>query len=97
MKHIVTPEQVRRTAKLAKLCLNEQEVQLMCRDLAGLLEIADELERVDETGAESGARSFMLLREDVPQPCMLREDLLRNAPTYADGMLAVPGAIREEA
>ena len=94
MKHTVTSEQVNSTAALAKLCLNEQEAQMMRRDLAALLEIADELACAGEEIGSSDDCPAMLLREDVTHGCMLREELLRNAPNHADGMIAVPGAIR---
>lgn len=97
MNHIVTPDQVCRTAALAKLRLNDTEVQLMCRDLAALLDIADGLEQAKETSDAAVGRSFMLLREDVPHACMPREELLCNVSEHADGMVSVPGAIREDA
>ena len=68
-------------ARLARLGLDEQEVEAMARELSGILEHVD---RISELDLEN------VLRPDEPRPSWPRERVLESAPDPAQGAFRVP-------
>lgn len=80
-------------ARLARLQLNDEEVELMARELSAVLEhIAKisqlDLERVPPTSHVVDVTGA--LRPDEPRPCLPREVALAQAPAVADDGFLVP-------
>jgi aspartyl-tRNA(Asn)/glutamyl-tRNA(Gln) amidotransferase subunit C len=88
-------EDVERVARLARLELDAHEKELFARQLAGILEYAEQIQRVDTAGIEPTSHapgSGASMREDVVQPSLPREASLAAAPD-ADlkaGLFKVP-------
>lgn len=80
-------EQVRRIAELAKLELSDQEVERMTGQLSAILDAAARLDELD-TGAIPPTASVVplhnVMREDIVEPSLPREDVLANAPDKDD-------------
>lgn len=79
-------EQVIHIANLARLDLTEQEIEKMQRDLAGILDYIDQLNKVDVLGVDLSKTEFVLqnvLRDDTPisQSPEIVEKMLAQAPT----------------
>ncbi len=80
-------------AKLARLGLNEQEVEAMARELSGILEHVDRISELDLEGVEPTSHVVELenvLRPDEPRPSWPREQMLEPAPDPAQGAFRVP-------
>jgi aspartyl-tRNA(Asn)/glutamyl-tRNA(Gln) amidotransferase subunit C len=89
----VTREQVLHVAKLARLELSDQELERMREQLSAILEAVGKVSELDLEGVEPTAHPLDLvnvLADDVPQPCLSREDALANAPDPEDGFFGVP-------
>ena len=89
----LTRDDVLRVARLAKLELTDADVALFTRQLAGILEYAETVQKVDTTGVPptSHAAVETIWREDEPRPSLDRSDSLRNAPDASpDGLFKVP-------
>jgi len=83
----LTREQVQHIAELAKLKLNDDEVDRMTQQLSAILEHAARLNELD-TDAISPTASVVplqnVMRDDVVAPSLPREDVLANAPDKDD-------------
>jgi len=89
----LTIEQVRHIARLARLELSEEELHRFSQQLTDILEYADRLRRVDTGGIPPTSSVLPIrsaLREDISQPGMSTEDLLRNAPDTFEEQFRVP-------
>jgi len=84
----LTQEEVRHIAKLARLGLTDEEVNMFGEQLSGILEHAKMLEEVDTEGIEpiaqiTGLQSVTF--EDKVEPCNLADALLEQSPMPKEG------------
>ena len=87
---------VRYTAQLARLNLNEEEVAKFQTQLSQVLKFIEKLNQVDVSGVEPTAHSsavYNVFRADVPRPGLLPEQALANAPRQANQLFVVPKVI----
>jgi aspartyl-tRNA(Asn)/glutamyl-tRNA(Gln) amidotransferase subunit C len=90
---VIDREQVLHVAKLARLRLDEAELERMAGELSGILEHVDRIAGLDLEGVEPTSHVVELenvLRPDVPRPSWPREVVLAPAPDPADGAFRVP-------
>jgi aspartyl-tRNA(Asn)/glutamyl-tRNA(Gln) amidotransferase subunit C len=98
MASALTTEEVARIARLARLALTGDELELYSRQLTSILEYADQLQAVDTTGVPPTSHPLSLtagLRDDEPAPSLPRPDALRGAPDGDPrrGLFKVPRVI----
>jgi aspartyl-tRNA(Asn)/glutamyl-tRNA(Gln) amidotransferase subunit C len=91
----LSSEEVSRIAHLARLALTNDELQLFARQLAGILEYAEQLRDVDTTGVPPTSHPLALtaaLREDDVRPSLPRDEAIKAAPEAdsAAGLFKVP-------
>jgi aspartyl-tRNA(Asn)/glutamyl-tRNA(Gln) amidotransferase subunit C len=90
----LTPEQVEHVAKLARLALTPEEVELYTRQLAQILAHMQVLSRVDVSGVEPTFHVIPelanVMRPDVSRPGLGAESAVANAPEQAAGYFRVP-------
>ena len=89
-------EQVRRIADLARLELGEAEVAAMQHELNGILGLVDQMSAVDTTGVEPMSHpqaAVQRLREDRETETDRREAFQAIAPQVEDGLYLVPKVI----
>lgn len=92
----ITREEVRHVARLARLDLDDDTLDTMAGQLAGILEYMDTLNRVDTEGVASTAHAVSLttpLRDDQRRPHLDREAALANAPERDEESFLVPRVI----
>ena len=102
----LTLADVERIAALAHLELTAEEKELFGRQLAGILDYAQQLQAVDTTGVPAtshvargdtapGDGAQRSERADTPKPSLAIEDALANAPDRAleAGLFRVPRVI----
>jgi len=83
-------------AKLARLSLNSNEVSRLAGQLEGILGYVAKLGQLDVKGVEPMAHALPLanvLREDVVEPGLPLEAVLRNAPATDGAFFKVPKVI----
>jgi aspartyl-tRNA(Asn)/glutamyl-tRNA(Gln) amidotransferase subunit C len=78
---MITPEQVKHIAKLARLGLKEDDVEKFAKQLSSIMEYVEKLNEVDvkdvqPTSQVTGLENVM--REDVESRFSNREDLLKS-------------------
>jgi aspartyl-tRNA(Asn)/glutamyl-tRNA(Gln) amidotransferase subunit C len=90
----LTEQDVKRIAELARLELTSGELELFTRQLGDILTYVEQIQGLDTTGVAptSHVLNRPVDRDDVPQPTLSREELLRNAPDAAPeaGLFKVP-------
>jgi aspartyl-tRNA(Asn)/glutamyl-tRNA(Gln) amidotransferase subunit C len=90
---VIEREQVLHVAKLARLRLDEAEVDKMVGELSGILEHVDRIAQLDLDDVEPTAHVVALenvLRPDEPRPSWPRDVVLEQAPDPVDGAFRVP-------
>jgi aspartyl-tRNA(Asn)/glutamyl-tRNA(Gln) amidotransferase subunit C len=94
----ITRETVLHVARLARLDLDEAEVEHMKRDLSSILEYVEELSALDTAGVPETSHVAVdaaPLRADVRAPGVPNELAMREAPRSSGGAFAVPAFVDE--
>jgi aspartyl-tRNA(Asn)/glutamyl-tRNA(Gln) amidotransferase subunit C len=93
MAAVIDRDQVLHVARLARLRLDEAEVETMAGELSGILEHVDRIASLDLDDVEPTSHVVRLenvLRPDEPRPSWPRDVVLEPAPDPADGAFRVP-------
>src|SRR2546425_9953968 len=99
MAERISREDVLHVARLARLDLTEPELERFTEQLAAVLEHAADVASLDTAGVPPTAHPLELqnvLRDDVPQPSLDRDEGLAQAPAVPDGRFAVPRILGDE-
>lgn len=90
---MISEEQVRHVANLARLGLTDEEVERMGTQLGAILEAIERIQELDLEGVPPTANPLNLtnvFRPDEPHRELTREEALSTAPEAIDGHFAVP-------
>jgi len=90
---MITREQVEHVARLARLSLTEEEVELYTKQLSKILDYIDQLSEVNTNGVEPMTQPIPMvnvMREDIVKKQFERNELLKNAPQEEYGFFRVP-------
>ena len=82
------PEEVRRVADLARVGLDDEEVERFTDQFADILDYFETLEEVPEVERETDLVNVM--RADETRDCLSQEEALANAPETEDGYFKGP-------
>jgi aspartyl-tRNA(Asn)/glutamyl-tRNA(Gln) amidotransferase subunit C len=86
-------------ARLARLTLTDDELDLFTDQLGAVLDHAGDVEALDVEGVEPTAHPYELvnvLRADVVEPSLDRDEVLREAPSVEHNQFRVPPILGEE-
>jgi aspartyl-tRNA(Asn)/glutamyl-tRNA(Gln) amidotransferase subunit C len=89
---------VAHVARLARLGLSEEELELYTTQLAAVLEHAADIAALDIEGVPPTAHPFPLanvFREDVARPCLDRDEVLAQAPDVESDRFRIPRIMSE--
>ncbi|MCC7348213.1 MAG: Asp-tRNA(Asn)/Glu-tRNA(Gln) amidotransferase subunit GatC [Variibacter sp.] len=92
----VDAETVRRIAHLARIAVQENEVEHLRGELNAILAFVEQLGEVDVEGVEpmtSVTPMRMKMREDVVNDGEIADDIVRNAPATDDHYFLVPKVV----
>jgi aspartyl-tRNA(Asn)/glutamyl-tRNA(Gln) amidotransferase subunit C len=90
---VIEREQVLHVARLARLRLDEDEVERMAGELSGILEHVDRIAELDLDDVPPTAHVVELenvMRPDEPRPSWPQEVVLEPAPDPVEGAFRVP-------
>jgi len=90
---MISREEVLHIAKLAKLELSEEEVELFREQLGKILGYFKKLEEVDTEGVEPLKHVIVtqnVFREDEPRESVPSKEALKNTPKRRDDYFEVP-------
>ena len=93
-------DDVHRIARLARIALSQQETVAVAERLNGMLELVDQMRKVDTAGVEpmahaldARAESSQPMRADAATEPDRREDFQAAAPAVEGGLYLVPKVI----
>ncbi len=95
----ITREEVEHVARLARLALTDAEVDTLTHDLGAILDHAAQVSSLDIADVPPTAHPLPLvnvLRPDVVEPSVARDEVLAAAPAVEDGRFKVPRILGEE-
>lgn len=89
----ITKDQVLYVAALARLKLKPEEEEKFIGNMTDIINFADKLNELDVDGIQPTASALKIqnvYREDKREASYPREEILKNAPSQADGCFLVP-------
>jgi aspartyl-tRNA(Asn)/glutamyl-tRNA(Gln) amidotransferase subunit C len=99
MTTTIDTKTVKHVAYLVRLGISEEEAQKFSGQFSSIIDYFNMLNEVDTTNVPSAsdiANAENVLREDVVQPSMSREEFLKNAPQSERGYVKVPTVLGDE-
>jgi aspartyl-tRNA(Asn)/glutamyl-tRNA(Gln) amidotransferase subunit C len=88
----LTPQEVLHIARLARIALSDDDVDVFTRQLSGILDHFAALAALNTDGIEPTAHPLPLsnvMREDSVAPSLGQDEVLANAPEKEDGFFRV--------
>jgi aspartyl-tRNA(Asn)/glutamyl-tRNA(Gln) amidotransferase subunit C len=92
----ITPDDVRKVARLARLALPEDRLEKLTGQLEGILGYVNQIGKADVSGVEPMAHALPVsnvFRDDVVTPSLPLEKVLQNAPDTDGPFFKVPKVI----
>ena len=88
---MVTHEEIRKIAKLAKLSVGDDELDRLTKDMSEIIGFADTINAVGADASDFDNINGLsnAFREDAVVPSFDREEILKNAPNQEDGYFLV--------
>ena len=83
-------------AKLARLSLNDEQLNSLEKDLTSIVSFIDQLKEINTDNIDPTYNSLnqdLVLRDDIAENKLSNEDLLRNVPDSELGFFVVPKVI----
>jgi aspartyl-tRNA(Asn)/glutamyl-tRNA(Gln) amidotransferase subunit C len=99
MSDRISRDDVAHVAKLARLDLDDTELDTFTAQLGAILDHAADVEALELTGVPPTSHPYPLvnvLRPDAPGPTLSSEQALAAAPAAEDGRFRVPTILGEE-
>jgi aspartyl-tRNA(Asn)/glutamyl-tRNA(Gln) amidotransferase subunit C len=90
---MISEEEVRHVANLARLGLTDAEVKKISGQLGAILDSIEQIGELNLQGVPPTANALDLtnvLRPDEPSKCLPQDVALSTAPDSVDGLFAVP-------
>ncbi|HEC04647.1 MAG TPA: Asp-tRNA(Asn)/Glu-tRNA(Gln) amidotransferase subunit GatC [Thiothrix sp.] len=92
----LTADEVKKIAFLARLSIQEENIQTYADNLSGILDLVAQMDAVDTDSVTPMAHPqdvSQRLRADVVTETNQREKLQQNSPAIEDGLFLVPKVI----
>lgn len=89
----ISVDQVRHVANLARLAITDDEAEKFTKQLDAIITFAEQLNELDTENVKPTYHVLDMknvLREDVPQKGLPREEVLKNVPEQEEGQIKVP-------
>lgn len=90
---MISTDDVKHVAKLARLELTEGEIEQFSKQLGDILKYVEQMNEVDTQNVEPMAHPIPVvnvMREDIVKYEQTKEELMKNAPLEEDGFFKVP-------
>lgn len=89
---MLTPDDVRRVARLTRIAMTDREIEMLRSQLARVLDHFQSLRNVDTRGVEPtghATESDSVMRDDETRSSLPREAVLGNAPDVEEPFIRV--------
>lgn len=98
MAQLISEQEVAHVARLARLALSAEELELYTTQLASVLGHAEDIEALDIADVPPTAHPFPLsnvFRQDELRACLDREEVLAQAPEVESDRFRIPRILSE--
>lgn len=95
---MISRQDVEHVARLARLALDDAELERMREQLNGILGYIDKLRALDTSTVEPTSHAVPLvnvMRDDATWPCLSQDEALANAPDRSGEFFRVPRIIED--
>ncbi|AEV17695.1 Asp-tRNA(Asn)/Glu-tRNA(Gln) amidotransferase subunit GatC [Geobacillus sp. FSL K6-0789] len=92
----ISIDQVKHVADLARLAITDEEAEMFTKQLDAIITFAEQLNELDTENVPPTSHVLDMrnvMREDIPEPGLPREEVLKNAPDQQDGQFRVPAIL----
>ncbi|MGG3017694.1 Aspartyl-tRNA(Asn) amidotransferase subunit C Glutamyl-tRNA(Gln) amidotransferase subunit C [Geobacillus stearothermophilus] len=92
----ISIDQVKHVADLARLAITDEEAKMFTKQLDAIITFAEQLNELDTENVPPTSHVLDMrnvMREDIPEPGLPREEVLKNAPDQQDGQFRVPAIL----
>lgn len=92
----ITSDDVRHVARLARITLIDEQVEIFRKQLNDIVEYVEKLNEIETSNIEPTSHIVPLnniFREDLMIPSLPRQEMLRNAPDSNERFYIVPKII----
>lgn len=92
----ITKEEIAHVAKLARLNLDEESIELFTKQVGDVLTYVEKLNRLNTKGVSPTSHAISItnaFRKDEIRPSVSNEEALSNAPEAENGTFVVPKVI----
>ena len=93
---MITKEDVKKIAGLAKINLNDSEIERYTHDLGQMLSFVEKLDKLDLKNVEPTSHAVSVtnvFREDEAKVSVVRDKVFETSPSVEDNLFKVPKII----
>ena len=94
----ISRNEVSKVAQLAKLKLNDEQIDNHAIQIEKILDYINQLEKIDTTNIPCTTRAIEVInnfRSDEQEKCKIREDILNLSPSREGDFFKVPKIIKD--
>ena len=94
----ITKEDVKKIASLSKLEFTEEELEKFTSQIEDIMNMSHQLSKIDTEGLKptiNVTNAVNIMREDVAEKGVDRDELMKNVPEHEDGFIKVPAILDE--
>lgn len=84
---------IKKIAKLSRLAIEPEREEKFQKDMQNIIAMVEKLPDMDSGDLSPKVEDAMVLREDVIEPSLPRDEVLKNAPQVAAGCVVVPKTV----
>ena len=84
---------IKNIAKLSRLAIEPEREEKFQKDMQNIIEMVERLPEMETGDLSPKVEDTMTLREDVVEPSLPRDEVLKNAPQVAAGCVVVPKTV----
>ena len=84
---------IKKIAKLSRLAIEPEREEKFQKDMQNIIEMVERLPEMETGDLARKVEDTMTLREDMVEPSLPRDEVLKNAPQVAAGCVVVPKTV----
>lgn len=84
---------IKKIAKLSRLAIEPEREEKFQKDMQNIIEMVERLPEMETWDLSPKVEDTMTLREDMVEPSLPRDEVLKNAPQVAAGCVVVPKTV----
>lgn len=84
---------IKKIARLSRLAIEPEREEKFQKDMQNIIEMVERLPEMETGDLSPKVEDTMTLPEDVVEPSLPRDEVLKNAPQVAAGCVVVPKTV----